>query len=241
MAPVKPGGDSSKAKQRSPGLKMRELVAASGVPKSTILHYLNEGLLPRPVKTGRNVAYYDPSCVERLNFIKLMQKKHRLPLEEIKEIFHRPQNDREFMALQELHAAIFGPQPDEVELLDQKAFCRATGLNPREVKELRTAGLLLPLQAGKFDQEDVALGRLLRASLVWGLTPGDGRFYQRLAEEIVDQEMALRERLTSHLPVEQNAILTLELTRAARALRAYVIDRVFQHRVMALRARQEET
>jgi hypothetical protein len=29
--------------------------------------------------------------------------------------------------------------------------------------------------------------------------------------------------------------LTLELTGAARALRAYVIDRVFQHRVMAMK------
>jgi DNA-binding transcriptional MerR regulator len=218
---------------------MRELVAASGVPKSTILHYLNEGLLPPPLKTGRNVAYYDPSCVERLNFIKLMQKKHRLPLEEIKDILQGPQPGREFFAFQELNAVIFGPQPEEGELLDQKAFCQATGLSPREVKELMAAGTLLPLKAGKFDQEDVAVGRLLRGGLVWGLTTEDGRYYHRLAEEIVDQEMALRERLTSHLPLEQNAILTLELTRAARALRAYVIDRVFQHRVMALRAHQE--
>jgi DNA-binding transcriptional MerR regulator len=218
---------------------MRELVAASGVPKSTILHYLNEGLLPRPVKTGRNVAYYDPSCVERLNFIKFLQRKHRLPLEEIKEILQGPEPGREFLAFQELNAVIFGRQPDAGELLDQKAFCRATGLSAREVKELLAAGTLQPLQAGKFDQEDVAMGRLLRGGLAAGLSPGDGRFYHLLAEEIVDHEMAVRERLTSHLPLEQNAMLTLELTRAARALRAYVIDRVFQQRVMALRARQD--
>ncbi|MHB8069943.1 MAG: MerR family transcriptional regulator [Desulfobaccales bacterium] len=218
---------------------MRELVAASGVPKSTILHYLNEGLLPPPVKTGRNMAYYDPSCVERLNFIKFLQKKHRLPLEEIKEILQGPQPGREFLAFQELNAVIFGRQPEAGELLDQKAFCQTTGLSAGGVKELLAAGTLLPLQVGKFDQEDVAVGRLLQGSLVSGLTPGDSRFYHRLAEEIVDHEMALRERLTSHLPLEQDAILTLELTRAARALRAYVIDRVFQHRVMALRAHQE--
>ena len=118
---------------------MRELVAASGVPKSTILHYLNEGLLPPPVKTGRNVAYYDPSCVERLNFIKFLQKKHRLPLEEIKEILQGPQPGREFLAFQELNAVIFGRQPEAGELLDQKAFGRATGLSAREVKELLAA------------------------------------------------------------------------------------------------------
>jgi DNA-binding transcriptional MerR regulator len=217
---------------------MRELVAASGVPKSTILHYLNEGLLPPPVKASRNVAYYDPCCVERLNLIKFLQKRHRLPLEEIKDILQGPEPGRELLALQELRAVIFGRQPEAGELLDAKSFCRATGLSARQLQEFMAAGTLLPLKAGKFDQEDVAIGRLLRDTLFWGLSPKDGRFYQRLAEEIVDHEMAVRERLTSHLPLEQNAILTLELTRAARALRAYVIDRVFQQRVMALRAHQ---
>lgn len=214
-------------------------MAASGVPKSTILHYLNEGLLPPPLKTSRNMAYYDPACVERLIFIKFMQKRHRLPLEEIKKILQGPEPGREFLAFQELNAVIFGGPPDKGELLDVKAFCRATGLSHREVQELLAAGVLLPLKACKFDQEDVALGRLLRGGLDVGVTTADCGYYHRFAEEIVDQEMAVRERLTAQLPLEQNAMLTLELTRAARALRAYVIDRVFQHRVMALRAREK--
>jgi DNA-binding transcriptional MerR regulator len=235
---VKPAGNTDAAKRKSPGLKMRELVAASGVPKSTILHYLHAGLLPLPLKGGRNVAYYDPGCVKRLNLIKYLQKRHRLPLEEIKDILQGPEPGRELLAFQELHAVIFGRQPEAGELLDAKSFCRATGLSAREVQEFMAAGMLLPLKAGNFDQEDVALGRLLRGGLAAGLTPEDGRFYQRLAVEIVDQEMAVRERLTAHLPLEQNAMVTLELTRAARALRAYVIDRVFQQRIMALREHQ---
>ena len=97
------------------------------------------------------------------------------------------------------------------------------------------AGVLLPLKAGKFDQEDVGLGRLLKGGLDLGLSPAECGYYHQLAEKIVDREMAVRERLTAGLPLEQNARLTLELTQAARALRAYVIDRVFQHRVMSMR------
>ncbi|RJR41229.1 MAG: MerR family transcriptional regulator [Deltaproteobacteria bacterium] len=231
----KSAGKAAKDKEKAPGLKMKDLVAASGLPKSTILHYLNEGLLPPPVKTSRNMAYYDPVCVERLNFIKFLQKRHRLPLEEIKTILQGPQPGREFLAFQELNAAVFGRQPEEGELLNPKAFCLATGLSLREVKELKAAGVLLPLKAGEYDAEDVAMGRLLQRALALGVAPEECGYYQRYAEEIVDREMAVRERLTSHLPPEQNARLTLELTRAARALRAYVIDRVFQHRVMALR------
>ncbi len=66
--------------------KMQDLVQATGVPKSTILHYLNEGLLPEPVKTSRNMAYYSPACVERITFIKVMQSKYRLSLAMIKQL-----------------------------------------------------------------------------------------------------------------------------------------------------------
>ena len=52
---------------------MKELVQATGLPKSTILHYLNQGLLSQPVKTSPNMAYYDPSCVQRVAMIKEMQ------------------------------------------------------------------------------------------------------------------------------------------------------------------------
>ena len=46
-------------------LKMSELVEASGVPAATIKHYLREGLLPEPIKTSRNMAWYRPETVER--------------------------------------------------------------------------------------------------------------------------------------------------------------------------------
>jgi len=222
-----------------PGLKMQKLVQATGVPKSTILHYLQAGLLPRPVKTGRNMAYYDPACIERLHFIKLMQRKHRLNLAAIRDLLAGAQNGREVTALMELNAAIFGGLENR-EFLGEEAFCQATGLSRPQVHSLMAARLLLPLEPDRFDQEDVAVGRILKSGMDQGLAPADCGFYPRLAEEIVDEEMALRRRLTAVLPFERDAALTLELTRAARALRAYVIDRVFQHRVMSIKGLKDQ-
>jgi DNA-binding transcriptional MerR regulator len=213
---------------------MRELVAVSGISKSTILHYLKEGLLPPPLKTSRNMAYYDPGCAERLTFIKLMQSKHNLPLAAIKEMLRDLNQGRELAPLLELNVAIFG-RPGDQKLLDKRSFGRATSLKPQEIQRLIAAGLLQPLKPGRFDQEDVAMGRILRRSLDLGLSPEDCSYYPRLAAEIVDHEMAVRRRLTVGLPFEQDAALTMELTRAARSMRAYVIDRVFQHRVMAMK------
>jgi DNA-binding transcriptional MerR regulator len=215
-----------------PGLKMRDLTAATGLAKSTILHYLNEGLLPAPVKTSRNMAYYSPECVERLTFIKVMQGKYRLSLGLIKQFLTAGKIGPEIEPFLELRSFIFG-RPEDRELLDLEGFCRATGLSAAQLEELQEAGLLLPLEPGRFDAEDLAMGRVLKSCRELGLTPEAAAFYPRLAREIVDHEMALRDRLIRGLSLEANAALTLEMTRAARALRPYVIDRLFQHRVMS--------
>jgi DNA-binding transcriptional MerR regulator len=73
-------------KSAKQAFKMAELVRRTGLKKETIHFYINNGLLPRPVKTERNVAYYDESYVERLKHIKELQLKYFLPLKVIKEI-----------------------------------------------------------------------------------------------------------------------------------------------------------
>jgi DNA-binding transcriptional MerR regulator len=67
-------------------LRMRELAEASGVPAPTIKHYLREGLLPEPVKTSRNMAYYPPEFVDRIKLIKRLQEERYLPLKAIKTV-----------------------------------------------------------------------------------------------------------------------------------------------------------
>ena len=215
-----------------PRLKMQELVRATGVAKSTILHYLNEGLLPASVKTSRNMAYYSPDCVERITFIKVLQSKYRLSLAMIKKFLEEGLSGPELDPILELRSFIFG-EPETRELLDREAFCRATGLTVPEVEEWQRAGLLLPLDSDRFDAEDLAIGRILRGCRELGITPAEASFYPRLAREIVDHEMALRDRLIQGLSLEDNATRTLELTRSARALRPYIIDRIFQRRVLA--------
>lgn len=227
-----PGKSTIRKTPCPPGLKMQDLVAATGVAKSTILHYLNEGLLPAPVKTSRNMAYYDPACVERLGFIKVMQSKYRLSLAIIKQFLQKGRVGPEIEPLLELRSFIFGRQEDR-ELLDLAAFCEATGLTVPEVGELQGAGLLLPLEPERFDAEDLAIGRILKRSREMGVSPEEASFYPRLARQIVDHEMAVRDRLVKGLSLEDNATLTLELTRGAWALRPYIFDRMFQHRVMS--------
>lgn len=67
-------------------LKVSQVSRATGVSTSAINYYVRIGLLPPPVKTHKNMAYYDPSYIQMINYIKRLQLQKHLPLERIKEI-----------------------------------------------------------------------------------------------------------------------------------------------------------
>jgi DNA-binding transcriptional MerR regulator len=67
-------------------LRMGELAEASGVSAATIKHYLREGLLPSPMKTSRNMAYYPAEFVDRIKLIKQLQEERYMPLRVIKDL-----------------------------------------------------------------------------------------------------------------------------------------------------------
>lgn len=216
-----------------PGLRMRDLMIITGLPKSTLLYYVEQGLLPAPVKTSPNMAYYDRSCVERAAFIRDMQTRHRLPLDKIRNLLGMRDRGQEVTPLMDLLHIVFGESSEP--LMDMKALCAASGLTPAQVKGLRRARLLLPLSEDGFDQQDLAAAMQYAGGLSRGLTPRDMSFYPELGQQIVDHEMGLRRRLTRDLPMEQDAALTMGMVQAARATRAYVIDRLFQLKVASHR------
>ncbi len=67
-------------------LKISRVSRATGVSTSAINYYVRIGLLPPPLKTHKNMAYYDPSYIQMINYIKRLQFQKHLPLERIKEI-----------------------------------------------------------------------------------------------------------------------------------------------------------
>ena len=52
------------------GFPIRVLIKKTGATRQAIHFYIKEGILPRPLKIGRNVAYYSEEHVKRLKQIK---------------------------------------------------------------------------------------------------------------------------------------------------------------------------
>jgi DNA-binding transcriptional MerR regulator len=224
----------SVAKKRPTGLRMNKLAEAAGVPKSTILYYLGQGLLPQPEKTSSNMAYYDPVCVDLVRHIQHLQKRHRLSLGEIRRMVEEHPDPSDLSLGLELHDIVFGRgRPDQV--IRSGEFLRRTGLTRVQLTHLLQERLLQPLEHGRFDLEDIEMGRMYRRALEAGVQAADLAYYVEFGEKIVDREMELRSRMTGSLPYPEDAARTIEMVKDARRCRSYVIDRLFQHRVASMR------
>ncbi len=77
-------------------LKMSKFARRSGVPVPTVKHYLREGLLPPPVRTSRNMAYYDAALIPRVRAIKTLQQTLFLPLKVIRSLLEGVEIDEQF-------------------------------------------------------------------------------------------------------------------------------------------------
>ena len=205
MSPAAGNGD---APRENGYLKMRELAAASGVSAGTIKHYLREGLLPEPVKTSRNMAYYPPEFVERIKLIKQLQEERFMPLKLIKRTLDRdPERARAMVELEDrvLERALAGEETRvsraelerryEVprEVLDRMAELEvltpsSRGYSPSDV---RIVEAIARFRAGGYDE------RL-------GFTVYDTLRYKRALEELVKEEVeVLMDRLAGQMETDR--------------------------------------
>ena len=185
-------------------LKMRELADASGVSAGTIKHYLREGLLPEPVRTSRNMAYYPPEFVDRIKLIKQLQEERFMPLRVIKSMLDDdPERARALVELEDriLERALEGEQ----KRVSASEIGRRYDV-PREVLDrLAELGVLSPTSRG-YSPSDVKIVEAMSRFRAGGyderigFTVYDTLRYKRVLEELVSEEVqVLMERLAGEM------------------------------------------
>ena len=195
-------------------LKMSELAERSGVSSGTIKHYLREGLLGRGtevVRTSRNMAYYPPEFVGRIQLIKRLQEERFMPLRVIRDLLASdPERAAALIELEDriLERAIAARETGRV----SRAAVRKTYAMPENVlKRLEELGVLTPNTRG-YDADDVAIIEAIsrfRAGgyeQAIGFTVYDTLRYKNALEPLVDEEVrVLLERLAGTVDVERAA------------------------------------
>ena len=145
--------------------KISDVARQTGVSTGTIKFYMREGLLPPPtVKTGRNMAYYDRSFVDRIRTIKELQSKRFLPLDVIRAILDHDEDvvAREVNTLLRLEGRLYEETqytPGGDRVLRSDVLPRY-GINEELVDYCAEAGILTPMrrdgQEG-FEGDDLAI------------------------------------------------------------------------------------
>ena len=137
-------------------LKMSQLAEASGVSAGTIKHYLREGLLPEPVRTSRNMAYYPPDFVERIRLIKRLQEERFMPLRLIKGMLDDdPDRAQALVELEDriLERAVAAREGTRISAAEAR---RRYGVPQNVLDRLAEIGVLTPNGRG-YDADDVKI------------------------------------------------------------------------------------
>lgn len=200
-------------------LKISELSSRVGVPKEAIRYYIKEGLLPKPQKTSKNMAYYDESFIERVRAIKELQKKRFLPLRIIKNIVGENSSEssvNEIKTLLELDGKIFKPIAyflDFIPLTDEE-LREKTGLPMEEFAELENMKIIEPLLENgqkRFDEYDVriveAFAKIRNSGVDKELFPThDFKIYKDFVEALAQEEVKLLARRITGKMTHQEAL-----------------------------------
>jgi DNA-binding transcriptional MerR regulator len=192
-----------------PRLRMRDLVRASGLPRETIHFYKLQGLLPEPVKTGRNTALYTREHVERLRRIRELQERQFLPLKAIRAILEET-DEEGFTPEQEdlvrrVRATLVGWTRAQQRPTVAVADFVPDRVARRELRELVDAGLVTVQSAAsgaRVSEDDAVILECWAQFKDFGLGPPQGvgpaelRLYDEAMERLVAREarMALRAR-----------------------------------------------
>ncbi len=150
---------------RPRGMRIGELVERSGTPKETIHFYLREGLLRKPKKTSKNMAYYDDAHVEQLRLIKRLRTESYLPLNVIKKVLKEGKLAPSAGRL-DLTADLLGQTARaNFEPLDEATLAEQSGLSVERIRRYRALGLLHGgAGEARYGFDDVRIAQILKTS-----------------------------------------------------------------------------
>ena len=193
-------------------LKMSELSERSGVSAPTIRHYIREGLLGDGEdirRTSRNMAYYAPELVERIQLIKRLQEERFMPLRVIKEVIEdNPERVNALLELEDsiLERALAGAEQRKV---SAKEVAERYEIPANVLDRLEEIGVLTPARGG-YSQDDVkiieAISRFRAGGYeqALGFTVYDTLRYRDALVPLVEEEVrALLDRLVGEVEVER--------------------------------------
>jgi DNA-binding transcriptional MerR regulator len=189
-------------------LKISQLAARAGVEKSTIQHYIREGLLPIPTeRPHRNMHYYTADLIPRIKLIRELQARRNLPLAKIREVL----SDEELAderGIEQIRSYLYA-SPGALDLSEAKPVSRSrlseqSGMEPEVLDRMEQRGLISSRRKGAtvvYEPVDAAIVHACASMRRAGLDEANGfkleelDMYLQAVRDLIAKEMLLFARV----------------------------------------------
>ncbi len=176
--------------------KMSDLVTKTNVPKSTILYYIKEGLLPEARKIKANVHKYSDEHIELIKYIKYMQDKMGSSIDEIK-LALKSKNES-FSSSYSMLAPLMNTLSGESTTLQhytRSEFIEYFDIDERLLEQLLNDNILIPLDENNFTQREASIINLVEDFIEVGVDYTVLKEYVKHAKIISELEQKMQKDL----------------------------------------------
>ncbi len=175
--------------------KISEVVAKTNVPKSTILYYIKEGLLPEAKKLKSNVHKYSDEHIELIRYIKYMQESMGSSIEEIKQALQK-KNDSfsgSYTMLAPLMNTLSGDSG--MQRYTKEEFIEHFDIDKELFEGLLADEIITPVNDNEFTKKDASIVSLVEHFLEVGVEYAILKEYLRHAKELAKLELQMQRSL----------------------------------------------
>ncbi|SEQ16152.1 DNA-binding transcriptional regulator, MerR family [Solimonas aquatica] len=237
-----------KSADASSQYRIKQVSAMTGVSRETIRFYINEGLLPHPAKTARNMGWYSDRHVELLRLIQRLRQDHFLPLKAIKTLVAGSSDEYEFTKAQ---TKVLSQIREKLELDSRKLTVSSSvaqvgqnlGLSPKELQELQEIGFA---EQGVVTVSDIELAQLWVRMRDNGLnaerqfSPRDLVYLRDLVDAGIAQELHLFEKRIRTMSSDEAARLQGVIIPSLSRIFVILHERRLAHFIQRFVSRQAD-
>ena len=142
--------------------KISELVEKTDVPKSTILYYIKEGLLPEANKIKSNVHRYSDDHIELIKYISYMKEHFGTSNEQLKDVLQN--KNQSFSASSGMITPLMNTLSaisSDAKHYTKKAFIEEFGVDEKLLERLLHDEILIPINENDFTEKEASVMKLV--------------------------------------------------------------------------------
>lgn len=206
--------------------KISEVVKLAQTPKSTVLYYIREGLLPEAKKMKSNVHRYSDEHVEILRYIKYMKEEFASTNEQIKSILQNKNSSlsSSFSMVEPLMQTLSN-LPKDAKHYSKEEFIELFSVDAEFLEELLRDSLLMPLAEDDFTQKELSILKLIEKFKSVGVDYEIIKGYAFHAKTLAELELKMQKKLCDKRDDDNFSILWKIMFDTLFGAKAYIFSR----------------